>query len=394
VRTRLVVVPLVLLALVASACATHVPPIGLDARPFSPDPDERRLWAQAERDAAAILRRVRTYDDPVLAAYLGRLGERLTPEAARAAGAPALRFSVLRDPTLSAFALPDGHVFVHTGLLAAVDGEAQLALILAREIAHVVRRHALAATRDGLVEAARYEGASVLSPAAAAILGASAPVATLAAIAGYRAGEEREADADGLASLARGGWDVRRAVGVHDVLSRDAGDRGALEVFLLGTPAHRRRTEALRELARSAPAGGFGTSDEFETLRLSVSRDNAMEDARVGRFVLARRQLDRVLVAGPTDVTALVYDGDLHRLVAQRTAAPQRDGELDAALRAYARAAAADPARADVHRQLGLLYYQLGDLSRARAELQAYLALAPGAADGPRIAEYARELEH
>jgi tetratricopeptide (TPR) repeat protein len=368
-----------------SACATGIPPIGTTV-PFTPAADERLLWAQAEREATALLGRVRMDDDPALLAYLARLGQQLTPPAVVAAGGPSLVVSVIRDPTLDAFALPDGRLFVHTGLLAALESEAQLALLLAREIAHVVNRDALAETRGARAMAARYEGAAVLSPTAAAILGAPAPLARLAAMTGYGGAAERRADADALASLARAGRDAWQAVTVYDVLAREAVDRGGLEVFALGSPA--------RAQERVLPAGGSGSAEEFQAHRLRVSRDNAVEDARAGRFALARRQLDRVLAAAPADATAHVYDADLHRLQAQRAAsAAEREAELEAALDGYARALALEPGRADVHRQLGLLHYQRRDVVRARAEFQDYVRLAPTAADARRVAEYARELE-
>ena len=77
-----------LVALAVSACATRLPPIGMDGQPFTPEADERALWAQAEREAAALLKRVRLYEDPLLDAYLARLGDRLVPEGARSAGGP------------------------------------------------------------------------------------------------------------------------------------------------------------------------------------------------------------------------------------------------------------------------------------------------------------------
>jgi beta-barrel assembly-enhancing protease len=387
---------LVVVAVIAAACATPVPPIGVDARPFVPDADERALWTRAEGEAMAILQRVRRHDDPAVTEYLAQLAARLTPEGARAAGGPALRVSVLRDPTLNAFALPDGRLFVHTGLLAAVESEAQLALILAREAAHVVRRHALVVARAGEAEPVPYTGADVLSATAAAILGSRAPVARLAAITGYGDRAELEADRDALAALASGGWDVTHATAVYEALGGDPVGRGAVETFLLGTPTRlQARDDALRDLAASLapPAGGLVTSEAFEAHRVNVSRENAVEDAGLGRFALARRQLDRVLAAAPADPTAHVYLGDLHRLQAQRAASvPERDAEIEAAQWSYARALALDPARADVHRQLGLLYYQQRDTVRARAELEEYLRRAPGASDAARVAEYVREL--
>lgn len=395
-RIRSVLGRLVVVAATVAGCATRVPPIGMDARPFVPDADERVLWTRAAHEAEAILKRVRLDDDPALTDYLTRLGERLTPDGVRAAGGPELRVSVLRDPTLNAFALPDGRLFVHTGLLAAVESEAQLALIMAREVAHVVRRHALVAARAGGADPVPYAGAHPLSATAAAILGTSAPLAGLAAITGYDDRAEGEADRDGLAAVARGGWDVTHATAVYEALGGDGVGRGAIETFLLGRPARlQARGDALRELSTSlaAPVGGLVTSEVFEAQRLRVTRENAVEDVGLGRFALARRQLDRVLAAVPADPSGHVYLGDLHRLQAQRAGSlPERDAEVEAAHRSYGRALALDPARADVHRQLGLLYYQQKDMTRARAELEEYLRRAPGASDAARVAEYVREL--
>jgi predicted Zn-dependent protease len=396
VRIRPALVRLVLVALALSACATRLAPIGMAGRPFTPDADERLLWAQAEREATALLERVRLYEDPLLDAYLARLGDRLVPDGARTAGAPILRFSVIRDPTLDAFALPDGRVFVHTGLLAAVESEAQLALVLAREIAHVVQRHALAVSRAGGLIPVRFEGVAPLSPTAAAIAGASASLARLAALNGYGARLEREADAAALAGLARGGWDVTAATAVYTVLARDPGERGALETFLLGSATTlRARIESMRGLAAAATTkGGFRTSEEFQARRLIASRENAAEDVRLGRFALARRQLDRVLIEAPADARAYLYYGDLNRLWSQRAeSALERDAGLQQALARYGRALALDPRLADAHRQLGLLHVQRKDLVRARAEFQTYLRLAAGAPDARRVAEYVRELE-
>jgi predicted Zn-dependent protease len=397
-RIRSAVGLLVAAALLLTGCAARVATIGAgEAQSFIPDDDERELWLRAGREAAAVVARVRLYDDLSLAAYLIGVVERLTGAAIRVAGAPVLSVTVVRDPTLNVFALPDGRLIVHTGVLAAVESEAQLALLLAREVAHVVHRDALVGVRDGAGAPVRYEGAAALSPMAAAILGEAAGLARLAAIDGYGAGPEREADAAALASLARGGWDARGATRVWTVLERDAGERGGLETFLLGAPTWRRaRAESMKTLTRtmSLPAGGFQTSDDFEAHRLRVRRENALEEIRVGRFVLARRQLDQVLAAAPGDATAHLYDGDLHRLQAQRaTSAEQREAGLAAALGAYGRARTLAPERADVYRQLALLHYQRRDAAGARAAFEAYLRLTGDAGEARRVAEYVRALQ-
>jgi predicted Zn-dependent protease len=63
-----------------------------------------------------------------------------------------LEFSltVVEDETVNAFALPAGYIFVHTGLLAYVENDGELAGVLAHEIAHVDRKHSMNAIKRQL----------------------------------------------------------------------------------------------------------------------------------------------------------------------------------------------------------------------------------------------------
>ncbi|MBF5043483.1 M48 family metalloprotease [Aggregicoccus sp. 17bor-14] len=73
--------------------------------------------------------------------YLNRVGKNLAAQSSR----PALEwtFGVLESPAVNAVSSPGGYVLVTRGLLDTVQNEAQLAGVLAHEIAHVTERHAL-----------------------------------------------------------------------------------------------------------------------------------------------------------------------------------------------------------------------------------------------------------
>jgi predicted Zn-dependent protease len=421
---RTFVVSLVLVALAVSACATpRVAPIGAGGRPFTPAADEQALWARAEKEEETFLERSKVYDDPVLEQYLGRIGDRLVPPEVRAAGGPAWSFVVVRDPTLNAFAMPNGRVYVHTGLLSRLDNEAQLATILGHEMTHVTHRHALSRERDardkesastvvgmGLSIGVAAAGSSVssgdslaaalLSPSAGAILGAGLPLAAVAAINGYGPERERDADAGGIASLVRAGYDVREAQNVFARLWEESSERGPIEVFFYGNPLTlQERLDATSQLVRArqivAPAvdAARGT-EEFRMRMLPVVRENALLDIRAGRFGLAQRQLDRVLEATPQDALAQLYYGDLYRLQSQRaTAAADRDDKARLALARYESAIYLDATLPDSYRQLGLLYFEQKEIAKARAALEKYLALTPDAPDARRIKEYIVELD-
>jgi predicted Zn-dependent protease len=408
--------------MLATACAsTKLPPMGAG---FKPEADERALWARAEKEEQALLKKAKPYDDPLLEEYLASIGNRLVPEEARAAGAPGFKFGVISDPTLNAFAWPNGRVYLHTGLLAKLDNEAQLATILGHEMSHVTHRHTVRAYRDaqnkqiwytiaaiglsiGVAAAAGARaqsgdriGAAVISQTANAVLGLGLQLAAIASIKGYGRDLEREADAEGLDRLVRAGYDPREAPKVFALLKKDSGDRGSIETFFFGShPRLQERIETTQALvqtryASAAAEAAMRDSEQFHLRMRTVVRENAQLDVRAGRFALAQEQLDRVLGLTPKDPLAHLYQGDLHRLRAQRArAAAEKDELARKALGSYERAAELDPAMPEPHRQLGLLYYQQKDAPAAKAAFQKYLALKPDAPDARRIKEYIVELD-
>src|SRR5437867_11341784 len=301
---------LLVLCLLRPGCASrNVPPIGAGGQPFKPESDERALWAKAEKEEEALLKKAKAYDDPLLEDYPAKVGERLTPDDVRNAGGPRFKFGVLRDPTLNAFALPNGHIYVHTGLLSLLDNEPQLAMIVGHEMTHVTHRHALSFTRDarnqqvpftvvavaasiGVAVAAGsragsgdYIGTTVLSPTANVLLGLRLQLAVIAAINGYGRDLEREADAGGMANLVRAGYDPKEAPKVFDRLRQGSKDRGSLETFFFGGhPKLTERVETTSELIKAnyaVPAGAPDTvrnTDEFELRMRTVVRENARLD--------------------------------------------------------------------------------------------------------------------
>ncbi len=79
-----------------------------------------------------------------------------------------LRFVVVEEPTLNAWAYPYGTIGIHTGLLVRMDNEAQLAAIVSHEISHFLQRHTyremLSKGRQGLFG----KGLGILASAALA----------------------------------------------------------------------------------------------------------------------------------------------------------------------------------------------------------------------------------
>ena len=91
----------------------------------------KQLAQEVERQAKII-------DDPVIAEYVNRVGQNLVRNSD--AKVP-FTIKVLDSEEVNAFALPGGFFFVNTGLILKADNEAELAGVMAHEIAHVAARH-------------------------------------------------------------------------------------------------------------------------------------------------------------------------------------------------------------------------------------------------------------
>ncbi len=398
--------------------------MGYQGRPFRPEPEERQLWSDAEKEEEKLAKLGKTYDDPFLEDYLSGVAAKLVPDEAQQAGAPAPRVAVFRDPTLNAFAMPNGKVYIHTGLLSRVENEAQLSMILGHELTHVTNRHALMFNRDaqnkqiwftalataaslGVAVAAgtqagkdNYVSAEVLRTTSNIFLGLGLQLAFIASVNGFGRDLEREADREGMERMVKAGYDPAEAPRVFQLLKDDHGDGSKLENFFFGN--HPRLDERIAntqdllktKVAAAETAGGVRNTDEFAMRTRTVVRENAALDIRAGRFGLAKAQLDRVLPLAPKDPTTHLYYGDLYRLQAQRAKNPADKSALVAqAFQAYDRAAALDPTYPDPFRQMGFLYYQSKQTEKSKEAFRKYLSLKPDAPDARRIKEYLVELE-
>src|ERR1039457_6232390 len=92
----------------------------------------KQLAQEVERQAKII-------DDPTIAEYVNRVGQNLVRNSD--AKVP-FTIKVLDTEEVNAFALPGGFFFVNSGLILKAETEAELAGVMAHEIAHVACRHA------------------------------------------------------------------------------------------------------------------------------------------------------------------------------------------------------------------------------------------------------------
>jgi predicted Zn-dependent protease len=385
---RELAIPALLMGLqMLAACATtSLPPAGAEGRRFLPEEDEQRWWNRAREVEQKLDEGGYRYEDAELENYLTSVAFRmLLPEA----GAQGFtwRVKVLKNPLLNAFALPHGVIYIHTGMLARMENEAQLAALLGHELTHSVHRHAIQQFRRVQNLTAVVATLSAGLGPFGGLGGALGSLGALAAVSGYSREFEREADEEGLKRLVKAGYDPRRAPELFELLQKDPDGERVKEPFFFGThPRLRERVENYTTLLKTvykteAAAGGATNQETFLSITQRLLLDNAILDLRIGRYGTAKLSIDKLLKRAPQYAPAHYYLGEIYR---QRGKPEDRQEGI----RAYRQAAAHDPSFALPHRGLGLMFLQMGMGASARSHFERYLALAPEAKDRAYIEGY------
>lgn len=174
--------------------------------------------------------------------------------------------TVLNSPTINAFALPNGQLYITRGLVALANDTAELASVVAHEMAHVTARHA--AMREGQVRQAALVSRVANDLLSDPGLGALALARSKIALASFSRSQEVEADSIGIGVAARAGFDpygaqrFLTAMGANAALrSREAGlDPGSPD-FLSSHPATPERISNAIMQARQYTGPGAGLRD-------------------------------------------------------------------------------------------------------------------------------------
>ena len=248
------------LGLAAAGVVTVVVGLALALPPGS-TPREIELGRQATQDIARSVRFI--HDEEALAKLQGILDE-----IAVVTDRPEIRYRahIVDSPLVNAFVIPGGWVYVTTALLDGVESDDELAGVLAHEIAHNVRQHAIQRIRNtpkglGLLQLASV-AALILgkSPEAAILAGTAANHITAAVLHGSSVAAEEEADADGIYYLTRtkynpagfltfleslagsSGKFIEEELGIYAThpLTRDRVHAAEQRIKDLGVPIHRR----------------------------------------------------------------------------------------------------------------------------------------------------------
>ena len=344
------------------------------------------------------------------------------------------KFQAVRDPQPNAFALPNGSIYITTGLLSLVDNESQLAAIIAHELTHVMRRHTYQHNRSNRKKFLTMNIMSAIGAyapmsgvgAVIMVVTTVAPFIMVATMYGYSRELEREADLKGIDMMISAEYPPEEMIQVMKLLDKDIEGEN-IRLFYNDHPS---LDERIRYLS-----GYLGARADKVTPQMALNRERAayfrnMEPVmrsnlqlsiNSGRYRSAVYLAQRLVDFHP-DSENLFWLAEAHRTLgprepqltekqltnsAKKDAAKKREKrtleeeeqELLAtpagkenwqqnqqkAEELYLRALAAENPIPLAHRGLGILYEKLSRTNDALVQYQKYLELSPSAPDRERI---------
>ena len=250
--------------------------------------------------------------------YIQALGKRLVNTIPADRSWP-FQFHVVQQKEINAFALPGGPMFVNIGTITAADNEAELAGVMAHEIAHVAARHAVEnQTKASLLEYAALGGSIFLGGIPGMIYQNTAGIGLLGIFMKFSRGAEEEADRLGVQYMYAAGYDPGAMATMFEKLEAKNKKKPGLisRAFSTHPAPPDRRASALALAARFPEHEEYViSSSEFQRvknrlLRLSNARASTAgaiaagdDNGAPGRPTLKRRQ------PTPDDSTTTTPDG-------------------------------------------------------------------------------------
>ena len=249
----------------------------------------RQLAAEVDRSATII-------NDPMLSEYVNRIAQNLVLHSD--SKVPFI-IKVIDSDDVNAFALPGGYLYVNRGLLEAADNEAEVAGVIAHEIAHVAARHGV--EQASKAELINYASMSLIflggwGYIVQQVAGLAVPLTFLK----FSRGAEKEADRLGAQYMWAAGYDPNALITFFEKLqAKEKKKPGTLAKVFSTHPMTGDRITEVRELIARFPdrADYQVNSSEFAQVKSrllassssSASTRAASRDAEGKRPTLKRR---------------------------------------------------------------------------------------------------------
>jgi beta-barrel assembly-enhancing protease len=254
-------------------------------------------WYSVEREIEMGREYAKTIDgtsqfekDTVVNEYVNQIGQSLVRNSD--AKVP-FTIKVIESDDINAYALPGGFLYVNTGLILAAQDEAELAAVMAHEIAHVAARHATRQmTRSQMLNLASIPLVMVGGPAGMALQQA-AKIATPLSMTKFSRGFEAEADHLGVEYLYKAGYDPQAFISFFERIKivRKREQSAISKAFSTHPQTADRIRKTQKEIQTILPSRDkyVVSSSEFEEVKARLSTAANRRNSEATRPTLRRR---------------------------------------------------------------------------------------------------------
>jgi Zn-dependent protease with chaperone function len=178
-------------------------------------------------------------------------------------------FDVVNQKEINAFALPGGPMFLNRGMIEAASTEAEMAGVMAHEIAHVALRHGTAqATKGQKFQIGAVAGqilGAIVGGTAGSVISQGSQFGIGAYFLKYGREYERQADLMGAQIMARAGYDPREMANMFKTIQAEGGSSGP--EWLSSHPDPGNRYDAIVKEASILRVVGNGNSGQFQSIK-------------------------------------------------------------------------------------------------------------------------------
>jgi Zn-dependent protease with chaperone function len=252
-------------------------------------------------------------DDPFLTNWVTGIGANLSKYRARED--ITYSFRIINSDEINAFALPGGFVHVDMGLLNTVSSDDELAGVMAHEMGHVERRHAVTLEEKANILGVLIGVLSILSPIAYALGGYGGDLA----MNKFSRQDELQADQYGLQLMSRAGYDPQAMVDFMDELRQmEETPETPTDKWMESHPVPSDRISHLM----GYPQLDRPTADQVTA--------QAIHDEDEGRFSYSQARFDQALKINPNDVLATQHLAQVD-IALKNTSPPAADAQFAAA---------------------------------------------------------------
>jgi predicted Zn-dependent protease len=228
---------------------------------------------QLGKEAAAEIReQYPLIEEPQIARYLARLGERLVAAAPASLKEPVYEYSFtpVNLKEINAFALPGGPMFVNRGMFDAAGSEGEVVGVMAHELSHVLLRHGTANMSKArnpwlqLGQIAGVVGGAVVGGAAGSVISQGSQFGLGTLLLRYSRDYEKQADLLGAQTMARAGYDPRALARMFETIERESSSSGGSgPQWMSSHPNPGNRTQYITREAEGLAIANAADQNEF-----------------------------------------------------------------------------------------------------------------------------------